>query len=145
MDSFCPMSCSCPLTDPGPVPYTVEVSRRARQNHNFRVAVWTGNHLQVTLMCIPAGEDIGPEMHPQTDQLIRVEDGEATVCMGQSPEAMTFRRCVKRGSAILIPCGTWHNVMNTGRSALKLSSVYAPPQHLRGTVHRTKADAQHED
>ncbi|MDY4598332.1 MAG: cupin domain-containing protein [Candidatus Faecousia sp.] len=96
-------------------------------------------------MCIPFRGEIGLELHPDTDQLIRVEEGQATVRMGKNRDQMTFRQCLGVGDAVLIPCGTWHNIVNTGNRMLKLSSVYAPPQHPRGTVHRTKADAQRDE
>ena len=132
-------------TDPGGVPHTLHIEQISRQNSNFRRVLWTGNHLQLTVMCIPFRGDIGLELHPDTDQLIRVEDGQASVHMGQSKDQLTFRRCLRPGDVILIPQGTWHNVINTGNRMLKLSSLYAPPQHPKGTVHRTKADAEHEE
>lgn len=131
--------------DRGPEPFVVNIPTVAGQNRNFRTALWTGNHLQMTLMCIPVGGDIGMEMHPNTDQLIRVEDGQAVVCMGEEKDRPSFRWRAGRGDAIFVPSGTWHNVINAGRRPLKLSSVYAPPQHARGTVHFTKADAEHEE
>ena len=144
MDSTYPIACGCGChtTDPGPVPFAANMEQASRHNHNFRTAVWTGNHLQLTVMCIPLRGEIGLELHPDTDQLIRVEEGQASVRMGKSRDQMTFRRCLSAGDAVLIPCGTWHNVVNTGNRPLKLSSVYAPPQHPKGTIHRTKADAE---
>ena len=144
MNSFTLRTQGCQPSDPGPAPMTIHLEQTARQNHTFRTALWTGNHLQLTVMCIPFRGEIGMEMHPDTDQLIRVEDSQASVRMGESKEHMTFRR-LQAGDVILVPRGTWHNVVNTGNRMLKLSSVYAPPQHPRGTVHPTKADAHHED
>ena len=95
----------------------------------------------MTLMDIPVCSDIGPEMHPDTDQLIRVESGQATVHMGDCKENLDCIYCLHLGDAVFIPGGTWHNICNTGNCPLKLSSIYAPPQHPRGTVHCTKADA----
>lgn len=131
--------------DPGAVPFTLNLEQTSRQNPNFRRALWTGTHLQLTVMCIPFRGEIGLELHPDTDQFIRIEDGQASVRMGQCKEQLTFQRCLRAGDAILIPRGTWHNVINTGNRMLKLSSIYAPPQHPRGTVHRTKADAVHNE
>lgn len=147
MDSFCPMGCGCDcnLTDLGLIPSTVNIIQVSRQNRNFRTALWTGNQLQLTVMCIPFHGEIGWELHPNTDQLIRVEEGQASVRIGNSRDQMTFQRCLGVGDAALIPCGTWHNVVNTGNRTLKLSSVYTPPQHPRGTVHRTRADAQQDE
>lgn len=145
MDSYCAKGCGSRMTDPGAVPLTINIGQKSRQNQNFRTVLWTGNHLQLTVMCIPFRGEIGLELHPDTDQLIRVEEGQATVRMGKRQDQMTFRRCLGVGDAVLIPCGTWHNIVNTGNRMLKLSSVYAPPQHPRGTVHRTKADAQRDE
>lgn len=147
MYDYYPMGydCGCKMTDLGLIPSTVNITRASRQNHNFRTALWTGNQLQLTVMCIPFHGEIGWELHPSTDQLIRVEEGRASVHIGKNRDQMTFHRCLGAGDAVLIPCGIWHNVVNTGNRTLKLSSVYAPPQHPRGTVHRTRADAQQDE
>ena len=145
MESYTLAAHSRLTDDPGPVPGVLNLEQAAKRNHNFRTVLWTGKHFQLTVMCIPFRGEIGLELHPDTDQLIRVEEGQATVRMGKSRDQMTFRRCLGVGDAVLIPCGTWHNIVNTGNRMLKLSSVYAPPQHPRGTVHRTKADAQRDE
>ena len=145
MDSYCAKDCASHTSDPGVVPFTINMGQTSRENQNFRTALWTGNHLQLTVMCIPFRGEIGLELHPDTDQLIRVEEGQATVRMGRRRDQMTFQRLLSVGDAVLIPCGTWHNIVNTGNRMLKLSSVYAPPQHPRGTIHRTKADAQRDE
>ena len=129
-------------SDPGSVPFTANMAQTALQNRNFRRAVWTGNHLQWTVMCIPIRGEIGVEMHPETDQLIRVEAGQAAVHMGTCRGKLHFRQILNAGDGVLVPCGTWHNVVNVGNRPLKLSSLYAPVQHPRGTVHRTKAEAE---
>lgn len=131
-------------TDHGPKPFAANIMREARQNQNFRTALWTGCHLQMTLMCIPVCGDIGVENHPETDQIIRVEEGQALFCVGSSKERMDTKHQLRAGEAVFVPCGTWHNVINTGNCPLKLSSIYAPPNHPWGTIHRTKADAEHE-
>lgn len=138
-------SCLCHNADHGPEPFSASITRAARQNENFRTAFWTGKHLQLTLMDIPVCGEIGSEMHSHTDQLIRVEDGQALLRMGVCKEKADLQRRLGPGDAVFVPEGTWHNILNTGNCPLKLSSVYAPPQHLRGTVHHTKADAAHED
>jgi len=97
--------------------------------------------LQVTLMSIEPGGDIGLEVHPNVDQFIRIEQGHGLVQMGERKDRLDFERRVSEDDAIMIPAGTWHNVTNTGRVPLKLYSVYAPPEHPFGTVHRTKAEA----
>jgi mannose-6-phosphate isomerase-like protein (cupin superfamily) len=126
----------------GPYPFVTDISKATLNNNTFRTALWTGNHLQLTLMSIPPGEDIGLEMHPTVDQMLRIEDGQALVQMGDSKDYLYFRQPAYDDYAIFIPAGTWHNVTNTGSKPLKLYSVYAPPNHPRGTVHQTKAIAE---
>lgn len=130
------------LRDYGPEPFVVNINEVTKQNNTFRTALWTGRYLQLTLMSINVGEDIGLEIHPDTDQFLRVEEGEGIVKMGKTQHNLNFQRRVSDDIAILIPAGTWHNIINTGNKPLKLYSIYAPPHHPHGTVHVTKADAQ---
>ncbi|NOV03924.1 cupin domain-containing protein [Paenibacillus planticolens] len=129
------------LKDYGPEPFAANINQAAKQNCTFRTALWTGNHLQVTLMSINVGEDIGLEIHPNVDQFLRIEQGQGIVQMGKRKDNLNFVRKVSDDSAIIVPAGTWHNVTNTGNIPLKLYSIYAPPEHPHGTVHVTKADA----
>lgn len=129
------------LRDYGPEPFVVNIDKATKQNNNFRTALWTGSHLQLTLMSIKAGEDIGVEVHPDNDQFLRIEQGQGIVMMGSSKENLNLQRNVSKDYAIFVPAGTWHNVINKGNIPLKLYSIYAPPKHPRGTVHVTKADA----
>ena len=99
----------------------------------------------MTLMCIPYCGEIGLEIHPKTDQFIRVEQGKAVSVMGKRKDCLDFRQDMCKGDAVFIPAGTWHNIINIGRTPLKLSVMYAPPNHLKGTVHRTKKDAEKEE
>ncbi len=129
------------IKDYGPEPFVINIDEATKQNNTFRTALWTGNHLQLTLMSINVGEDIGLEIHPNIDQFIRIEQGQGLVKMGQSKDNLDFQRKVFDGFAIFIPAGTWHNLINTGNRPLKLYSIYAPPQHPKGTVHKTKSEA----
>jgi len=129
------------LMDYGPQPFAVNIRDAVLQNNTFRTALWTGNHLQVTLMSLNPSEDIGLEIHPETDQFIRIEQGEGLVMMGDSQFNLDFQTMVRDDFAFIIPAGKWHNLINTGSVPLKLYSIYAPPQHPHGTVHPTKADA----
>ncbi len=128
--------------DYGPAPFAVNIEQAAKQNDNFRTALWTGKHLQVTLMSINVGEDIGLEIHPDLDQFIRIEQGQGLVLMGDRKDNPDFQAYVGEGSAFIIPAGKWHNLINTGNIPIKLYSIYAPPQHPHGTVHRSKAEAE---
>ncbi|MGL6197542.1 MAG: cupin domain-containing protein [Lachnospiraceae bacterium] len=130
------------ITDFGPNPFVVDIEKATLHNDTFRTALWTGNHLQLTLMSIPVGEDIGLEIHPSVDQFLRVESGQGLVQMGDSQDNLFFRQPVFENSAIFVPAGTWHNVTNTGKEPLKLYVIYAPPNHPWGTVHQTKEIAE---
>ncbi|WP_026889015.1 cupin domain-containing protein [Clostridium beijerinckii] len=126
------------LKDYGPQPLVVNIDKATKQNTNFRTALWTGEHFQVTLMSINVGDDIGLEIHPDTDQFIRIEEGQGVVKMGRSEDKLEFQANARDDFAIMVPAGTWHNVINTGTKPLKVYSIYAPPHHPHGTVHVTK-------
>ncbi|SHN27585.1 Mannose-6-phosphate isomerase, cupin superfamily [Gracilibacillus kekensis] len=127
--------------DFGKQPFVLNIDQATKQNNTFRTAIWTGDHLQVTLMCIGIGEDIGLESHPHTDQFLRVEQGQGLVLMGDRSDHLDFQQFVCDDFAVMVPAGKWHNIINTGHEPLKLYSIYAPPEHPFGTVHPTKAMA----
>jgi mannose-6-phosphate isomerase-like protein (cupin superfamily) len=127
--------------DYGPNPYVVDIEQAVEENPYFRRALWTGRHMQVVLMSLRPGEDIGLEMHPNVDQFIRIEDGDGLVQMGTSRDRLDIQRRVEDGYTVMIPAGTWHNLTNIGHKPLKLYTIYAPPEHPYGTVHRTKEEA----
>ncbi len=129
------------LKDYGSEPFVVNIDEATKQNDTFRTALWTGTHLQLTLMSIPVGGEIGLESHPNLDQFIRIEDGEGLVKMGDRRDNLDFQKEVYDDFAFIIPAGKWHNLINTGNTPIKLYSIYAPPQHPRDTVHITKADS----
>lgn len=129
------------IKDYGPESFVVNIDEVTKRNDTFRTALWTGEHLQVTLMSIGVGGEIGLEIHPTLDQFLRIEEGEGIVQMGDQKEKLNFEERVADDFAIMIPAGKWHNVRNTGANPLKIYSIYAPPQHPHGTVHRTKAEA----
>lgn len=130
------------LKDYGPNPFTVNIEKATINNSNYRTALWTGKYLQMTLMSINPGEDIGLEIHPDTDQFLRLEKGKGYVVMGDSKNKLDYKMEVKSDYAFFIPAGKWHNFVNTGRKAAKLYSIYAPSHHPLGTVHKTKHDAE---
>jgi len=132
-------------TDYGPEPFVVNIDNVTTENCYYRTALWTGNHLQLTLMSIKVGGDIGLEMHQNLDQFIRIEEGCGLVKMGRNKDKLNYQRNVNGNYAILIPAGTWHNLINTGNRPLKLYSIYAPPQHPHGTIHETKEIAEQQE
>lgn len=130
--------------DEGKKPFIIDLEDATERNNTYRTTLWTGNHLQLALMSIEPGEDIGLEVHPQIDQFIRIEEGRGLAEMGAARGQLTLRQYVGDGSAIFVPAGTWHNVTNTGTEPLKLYTIYGPPKHPFGTVQRTKVDAKKE-
>lgn len=131
-------------TDFGPVPYAVNIEEETLTNDNYRRTLWTGGHLQLTLMTIQPGHDIGLEVHDDHDQFLRVEAGTAKVEMGPAEDDLSFTETVEDDWIVLVPAGTWHNLTNVGDVPLRLYSLYAPPEHVHGTVHKTKEDAEND-
>ena len=131
------------IRDYGGEPFAFNIHHATTKNQNFRTTLWTGKHLQLTLMSIPQKCDIGMEMHSDVDQFVRVEIGCAKVCFGKCRDSLCEETVVNENYAILIPAGTWHNIVNIGNCPLKIYSLYAPPELPFGTVHKTKRDAQH--
>lgn len=129
------------IRDYGKEPFVVNIEQVTKQNNTYRTALWTGEHFQVTVMSIPVGSDIGLEVHPNTDQFIRIEEGQGLVQMGDSRDKLDFEVAAYEDYAIMVPAGKWHNLTNTGNKPLKVYVIYAPPEHPFGTVHATKADA----
>jgi mannose-6-phosphate isomerase-like protein (cupin superfamily) len=129
------------MQDHGPEPYVVDIEDATLSNDTFRTALWTGAHLQLTVMSIPVSGEVGLEMHDDRDQFLRIESGKARVQMGPERDDLRFDREVEDDWVILVPAGSWHNVTNLGDEPLKLYSLYAPPEHPKGTVHKTKAES----
>ena len=129
------------IKDIGPEPQSFDLERSTLENDNYRTVAWSGKFLQLTLMAIPPGKDIGLEAHPETDQFLRLDGGRGRVQMGPSEDQLTFDQEVEDGWAILVPAGTWHNVTNIGDGPLRLYTVYAPVHHAAGAVQATAEDA----
>lgn len=129
------------LSDEGPNPFVTDIEADTLANENYRTTRWTGSNLQLTLMNIEPGHDIGLEVHAHGDQFLRVEAGRARVQMGPSEDDLPFDREVEDDWVILVPAGSWHNVTNIGDEPLKVYAIYGPPEHPSGTVHPTKAEA----
>ncbi|MBT1003876.1 cupin domain-containing protein [Paenarthrobacter sp. DKR-5] len=133
------------LTDMGPQPGSFDLETATTENTNYRTVAWTGRYLQLTLMSVPVGESIGLEMHPDTDQFLRLDAGTGRAQMGPEKDNLTFEQDVSDGWCILVPAGTWHNVINTGDAPMRLYVIYAPVHHAAGNIHRTAADAAHDE
>ncbi len=129
------------LTDYGQEMMTMELSNMSKRNNAFRKSLWTGDNLQLTMMSLRPGEDLGLEVHPFQDQIILIQQGTGTVQMGPRRDRLTYKKQVKPGDGIFVPAGIWHNLTNTGRVPMKLLAVYGPAVHPYGTVHQTKAQA----
>ena len=126
--------------DQGPFPAVVNIEEETLNNNTFRTALWTGKDLQLTLMSIEVGGDIGLEIHNENDQFLRLEQGKAKVSMGKNQAEMQTWEA-EADFAIFIPSGYWHNVENIGDDELKIYSIYGPAHHPSGTVHTTRAEA----
>lgn len=118
-----------------------DVEQATLGNETFRTVLFTGEHSQLTVMSLRAGEEIGLEAHDDRDQFIRLERGTAKLVMGPAKDQLDEEHTLEDDWAAIIPAGTWHNVTNVGDGPLKLYSLYSPAEHPDGTVHRTKADA----
>lgn len=113
-----------------------DIENRTEANQDFRRVLYTGPHMQLVLMSLDPGEEIGEEVHESTDQFFRVEEGKGEVSIdGRSTQ-------IESDDAIVIPAGARHNIRNIGEKPLKVYTLYAPPQHADGTVHHTKKDAE---
>jgi mannose-6-phosphate isomerase-like protein (cupin superfamily) len=133
------------LTDIGPQPTSFDLETATTANDNYRAVAWTGKYLQLTLMSIPVGESIGLEMHPETDQFMRLDAGQRRAQTGPARDELTFQQDVTDGWCVIVPAGTWHNVTNTGDEPMRLYTVYSPVHHAAGIVQRTAADAERDE
>jgi mannose-6-phosphate isomerase-like protein (cupin superfamily) len=129
------------IEDIGPKPQSFDLEKSTRENTNYRSVAWSGRYLQVTLMSIPVGSDIGLEMHPETDQFLRLDAGRGRVQIGSARDQLTFEKDVSDGWCILIPAGSWHNVTNIGEEPMQVYAIYAPAHHKPGKIHKTASDA----
>ncbi|MDP3898863.1 MAG: cupin domain-containing protein [Mesorhizobium sp.] len=130
------------IKDIGPKPQSFDIETATKENTNYRSVAWSGRYLQVTLMSIPVGGDIGLEAHPETDQFLRLDAGRGRVQMGDAKDSLTFDREVSDGWCVLVPAGTWHNITNTGDIPMQVYAIYAPAHHAPGKVHATAAVAK---
>ncbi len=115
-----------------------DIEKLTEKNKYFRQVLYTGKYAQLVVMCLQPGEEIGNEVHPNVDQFFRIEEGEAKFVFNGKEEHL-----VHDGGAVIVPAGTFHNVINTSSmEALQLYTIYSPPNHPDGTIHKTKAEAE---
>ncbi|HEY4501510.1 MAG TPA: cupin domain-containing protein [Candidatus Paceibacterota bacterium] len=119
--------------------YINDIEQATLHNENFRQVLYTGKHSQLVVMSIEAGSEIGEETHNSVDQFLRIEAGQGKVVLDGVEHELAD------GFAIVVPAGAKHNIINTGKEALKLYTVYSPPNHKDGLVHKTKADADQDE
>jgi len=118
--------------------YFVPIEEETLKNKYFRKVLFTGKYCQLVVMCLQPGEEIGDEVHHHVDQFFRIEQGEAKFVLKGSKDHL-----VHENEAAIVPAGTFHNVINTSKNKqLKLYTVYSPPNHPDGTVHKNKAEAE---
>ena len=130
------------IKDIGPQPQSFDIERATTKNGNYRSVAWSGRYLQVTLMSIPVGGEIGLEAHPETDQFLRLEAGIGRVQMGAAKDQLTFEKEASNGWCVLVPAGTWHNITNIGATPMQVYAIYAPAHHTPGKVQATAAVAK---
>ena len=117
--------------------YVGPIEKQTLDNNFFRRVLFTGKHAQLVVMCVQGGEELGNEVHANVDQFFRIEEGEARFVFNGKEEHV-----VGDGGAIVVPAGTYHNVINTSpNKPLRLYTIYSPPNHPDGTIHKTKAEA----
>ncbi len=115
--------------------YIDDIEEKTLANSNFREVLYTGKHLQLVVMCLKPGDDIGEEVHDHVDQFFRVEQGEAKVLIDGEESV------IKEDMIAIVPAGSLHNVINISDIDLKLYTIYSPPNHSDGTIHKDKAEA----
>jgi len=116
--------------------FVTDIEKDTNENKNFRKVLYTGKNSQLVLMSLKPGEEIGAEIHKDTDQFFRVDSGSGEVVINGTNTP------IKDGFAVVVPQGAKHNIINTGKEDLKLYSIYSPPHHEDGTIHKTKEEAE---
>lgn len=115
-----------------------DIEKLTEKNNYFRQVLYTGKYAQLVVMCLQPGEEIGDEVHKTVDQFFRIEEGSVKFVFNEKEEHV-----VHAGDAVIVPAGTFHNVINTSsKEPCKLYTLYSPPNHPDGTIHKTKAEAE---
>jgi mannose-6-phosphate isomerase-like protein (cupin superfamily) len=126
----------CKIAKVSKSPFVGSIEKLTESNKNFRKVLFTGEHSQLVLMTVKPGEDLGEEVHNDIDQFFRIEEGEAIFVLNGKKHRQ------KAGGSVVIPSGTKHNIINASKTApLRVYSIYSPPKHPAGTLHRSKLDA----
>lgn len=128
--------------DKGKSPWVLDIEEATVSNTNYRNAQWTGEYMQMVLMSLKPGEIIDLEVHKGHDQFIRIEQGDARILMGKTENQLSFDEKISDDWAAFIPAGYWHTVENTGKTDLKLYTIYSPSEHPAGTVRKTYEEAR---
>ena len=115
--------------------YVDDIEEKTLDNNNFREVLYTGKHMQLVVMCLKPGEEIGEEIHDHVDQFFRVEQGEAKVIIDGKEDIL------KEDMVVIVPAGAQHNLINNSDIDLKLYTIYSPANHPDGTIHKDKAEA----
>lgn len=118
--------------------YHSNIEKETEENNNFRKVLFTGKYSQLVVMSLKPGEEIGNEIHENVDQFFRIEEGKAKVVINNGEEEFI----VKEDEVFIVPAGTWHNIINIDDEDLKLYTIYSPPNHPDGTIHKTKKEAE---
>jgi mannose-6-phosphate isomerase-like protein (cupin superfamily) len=118
--------------------YFGSIEKQTLKNKYFRQVLYTGKYAQLVVMCLKKGEEIGNEVHPKVDQFFRIEKGKLKFVLDNGKET----HVAKDGDAVIVPAGTWHNVINVSKRKSKLYTIYSPPNHPAGTINKTKQDAE---
>ncbi len=116
--------------------YVINIEEKSLQNSYFREVLFTTDKSQLVVMALKPGEEIGMEVHPEHDQFIRIETGKGKAFLNEEEHE------ISDGSAVVIPAGVQHNIINTSEAAMKLYTIYTPPEHKSGTIHKTKEEAK---
>lgn len=133
------------IVDNGPQPNAFDIETATVENPNYRTVAWSGKYLQVTLMSIPVGSSIGLEVHPETDQFLRLDKGHGRVVMGPAEDDLSFAQEVSDGWSVQVPAGTWHDIINVGDEPMQVYAVYAPVHHAPGIVQASFDDAERDE
>lgn len=118
--------------------FVENIEKLTVENDNYRKVLYTGKHMQLVLMTLQAGEEIGREVHEGHDQFFRIEAGQGRITIDDQEHD------VQDDDAMIVPAGAWHNVVNTGKAPLRLYTLYGPPEHRDGVLQATKADEKEE-